>query len=112
MINIIKTTKLYLKLYFQIIFGYLSRIIYIDGNYKEKKLQIYENTIKDHIKSCGYIQKWVASQVGVHKSELSRWIKGERTPNDERLTKLCRILSTSRQKLYPNGKPTRKFKIQ
>ena len=112
MINIIKTTKLYLKLYFQIIFGNLSRILYIYGNYKEKKLETYENTIKDHIKSCGYIQKWVASQVGVHESELSRWIKGERTPNDERLTKLCRILSTSRQKLYPNGKPTRKFKIQ
>ena len=107
-----KTSKLYLSLYFQRILGYLSRIVYIVVNNEEKKLEQYENTIKDHIKDCGYVQKWVATKVGVHESELSRWIKGERTPNDERLKKLSKLLGVSRQKLYPNGKPTRKFKIQ
>ena len=110
--NTLKAIKLYFKLYFQIIFGYLSKIIYILVNRKEKKLEQYENTIKDHIKDCGYVQKWVATKVGVHESELSRWIKGERTPNDTRLKKLCKLLCTSREKLYPNGKLTRKFKIQ
>lgn len=110
--NIIKTTKLYFKLYFQIIFGNLSKIIYIGVNNEEIKLGIYKNTIKEHIIKEGRTGKWLASQIGVHESELSRWIKGERIPTEERLKKLSKLLCTSRQNLYPNGKPTRKFKIQ
>tara|TARA_R100000781_G_scaffold108352_1_gene72867 strand:- start:77 stop:415 length:339 start_codon:yes stop_codon:yes gene_type:complete len=112
MINTFKAIKLYFKLFFQIIFGYLSKIIYIGVNNEEKKLEIYTNTIKEHIIKEGRTGKWLASRIGVHESELSRWIKGERTPNDERLKKLCKLLCTSREKLYPNGKLTRKFKIQ
>ena len=107
-----KTTKLYLSLYFQKTLGYLSKIIYFGVNNKEQKLGKYENTIKEHIINEGRTGKWLASKIGVHESELSRWIKGERTPSDQRLKKLCKLLGVSRQKLYPNGKPTRKFKIQ
>ena len=89
----------------------LNYILYFN-KYKELKLQTYENTIKIHIRNAGLLQNWVAAQLEVHETEFSRWVSGSRKPNSKQLTKLCRILGTGRQKLYPNGTYQKRFKIQ
>ena len=89
----------------------INYILYLI-KYKERKLQRYENTIKIHIRNAGLLQNWVAAQLEVHETEFSRWVSGSRKPNSKQLTKLCRILSTSRQTLYPNGTYQKRFKIQ
>jgi len=89
----------------------LNNILY-SFKFKEKKLQKYENTLKDHISKEGRTGKWCAAKLNVHETEFSRWVSGSRKPNGKQLTLLCKILGTSRQTLYPNGIYQKRFKIQ
>ena len=97
---------------FERLFAKVLNYILYYNKYKEQKLEIYENTIKQHIIKEGRSGKWCAAQLEVHETEFSRWVSGSRKPNSKQLTKLCKILGVGRQKLYPNGTYQKRFKIQ
>ena len=48
-------------------------------------------------------QKELASKVGVHQKDISRWENGERTPSVEALAGICTALKVSADVLLETG---------
>ncbi len=57
-------------------------------------MNINEN-IKKARKAAGITQKELAEMIGVHQKDISRWENGERTPNIEAFSGICKALKTS-----------------
>lgn len=57
-------------------------------------MNINEN-IKKARKAAGITQKELAGMIGVHQKDISRWENGERTPNLEAFSGICKALKTS-----------------
>ena len=67
-----------------------------------------ENRLKEIINNSGYKQTFLASQLGVHKTEISQWIAERRRPSHNRLKKLSKLLKCRMSDLIPNLKFSRK----
>ena len=48
--------------------------------------------LSEAIKTSGKSQSEIARQLGIHHSQISRYIKGEKLPSIETLANLCVIL--------------------
>tara|TARA_R110002020_G_scaffold72074_1_gene185515 strand:- start:93 stop:317 length:225 start_codon:yes stop_codon:yes gene_type:complete len=62
------------------------------------------NKIKEVILKSGLRANHIADEVGVSKTDISNYIAENRTPNHERLLKLCKVLSCKIEDLYPHSK--------
>ena len=61
------------------------------------------NNIKQVIWDSGYRKNYVAEKVGVHPSDISLWISGDRKPSSARVRKLCKLLNCKVKDLFPEG---------
>ena len=54
---------------------------------------------------CGqtFRKSFIAKALGVQRCVISMWISGERTPNSEKVRKLCKLLSCKVRDLFPGG---------
>ncbi|WP_272033048.1 helix-turn-helix transcriptional regulator [Oceanobacillus kimchii] len=59
-----------------------------------------KSKIGDVIDSKGLKHKWVAEQVGVYPTVLSRWINNRGKPSLERTFKLAKVLNCKVDDLY------------
>tara|TARA_Y100001963_G_C6582536_1_gene354131 strand:- start:214 stop:459 length:246 start_codon:yes stop_codon:yes gene_type:complete len=64
---------------------------------------IKSNNINKHIAKSGLKKTFIAEQIGVHRTDISNWISGNRKPNRERLRLLARILKCNMSDLYESG---------
>lgn len=65
-------------------------------------MNIHEN-IKKARKTAGVTQKDLAEAIGVYQKDISRWENGERTPNVDALSSICRALKVSANILLETG---------
>lgn len=65
-------------------------------------MSINEN-IKKARKAAGMTQKELAEMIGVYQKDISRWENGERTPNLEAFSNICRALKASADTLLEIG---------
>ena len=63
-----------------------------------------ENKLKETINSSGYKQTFLASQLNVHKTEISQWIANRRRPRNEQIRDLARLLGCKIKDIYPDYK--------
>jgi len=62
------------------------------------------NNIKEVILKSGLRANHIAEQMGVSKTDISNYIAENRTPNHERLLRMCKVLGCTINDLYPNAK--------
>ena len=62
---------------------------------KERREMNFNENIKKARKAAGITQKELAEMIGVHQKDISRWENGERTPNIEAFSGICKALKTS-----------------
>lgn len=70
---------------------------------ERREMNINEN-IKKARKAAGITQKELAEILGVRQKDISRWENGERTPNLEAFSGICKALKTSADTLLEIGK--------
>ena len=61
---------------------------------------VMDNNIDYWIEKRGYKKKWIAEQLGVTNTVLSRWINGHSNPSLENAFKLARILDCKVDDLF------------
>lgn len=64
-----------------------------------------KSRIGEVIDSKGLKQKWVAEQMGIAPTVLSRWVHNRGKPSVDRLFKLAEILGCSVDDLYERESP-------
>ena len=57
--------------------------------YKQLKRILAE--LSEQLKKNGMKQKWLADQLGVHRNQVTRWIKGINEPSIENYEKIKKI---------------------
>ena len=75
---ILQTNKVYMK--------------YKKLRYRLLNKQLEELT--ELLKKNGMKQKWVAEQLGVHRNQVARWIKGINEPSIENYKKIRKIIKS------------------
>ena len=50
----------------------------------------------EQLKKHGIKQRWLAEQLGVHRNQVTRWIKGINEPSVENYNKIKKILRSLR----------------
>jgi ribosome-binding protein aMBF1 (putative translation factor) len=63
-----------------------------------------KNNIKEWIDKRGMKNKFLADEIGCHRTDISQWIAGRRKPNRDRLRLLARLLKCNMSDLYESGK--------
>lgn len=61
---------------------------------------VMKNNIDYWIEKRGYKKKWIAGQLGVTNTVLSRWINGHSNPSLENAFKLARLLDCKVDDLF------------
>tara|TARA_Y100000310_G_scaffold314367_1_gene363659 strand:+ start:550 stop:753 length:204 start_codon:yes stop_codon:yes gene_type:complete len=62
--------------------------------------KIRKNNIKLLLVKKGFLQKWVADQIGVSNTTMSLWATNNSQPNAESLMKLMNVLNCTPEDLY------------
>ena len=60
--------------------------------YKQLKRILAE--LSEQLKKNGMKQKWLADQLGVHRNQVTRWIKGINEPSIENYEKIKKIIKS------------------
>ena len=63
--------------------------------YKQLKRILAE--LSEQLKKNGMKQKWLADQLGVHRNQVTRWIKGIHEPSSENYKKIRKIIKSLRR---------------
>ena len=65
----------------------------------------YPTPLAEAIAESGYRQQWIAEQIEVTESTLSRWVTGnsQYPPNRENQVKLALLLRRKREDLFPSA---------
>ena len=66
--------------------------------------KLVNNNIKQVIKNKGLQQKYICKELGISEAMLSHYIHDRRTPPQDTIRELSRILRTGVINLYPNAK--------
>lgn len=69
------------------------------------------NNIKEFIIKSGLKNKFIANEIGCHKTDISQWIAGRRTPSRERLKTLAYLLNCRMSDLFPSIKYKMTYKV-
>ena len=79
----------------------LSEKSHIDSNKQEEKLV---NKIKHYIKERKTNQKYICKELGISEAMLSHYVHERRTPPQNTIRELSKILRTGVINLYPNAR--------
>lgn len=63
--------------------------------------EVVPTPLAQAIEDVGFRRDWVAHQLGVSKSTVSRWCDGSRTPSDRDQDRLALLLRRQRNELFP-----------
>jgi ribosome-binding protein aMBF1 (putative translation factor) len=86
---------IFFTLSIKIIVDKKKKIIYGKSQKNKKKRgkkKMYNAKLKAAIQKNGIKIKWLSEKMGVHPSVFSKWIAGEREPNDNQKEKLAGLL--------------------
>jgi transcriptional regulator with XRE-family HTH domain len=72
------------------------------GERKAETMSVFSERISELMKSSGLSQKELAAKAGVTESAMSYYVKGERMPRSDVLTRIAKALETTTDYLLGN----------